>query len=61
MASKKMMVAAEAIKRIENDPTWKQRVINAAKEGGLAALEKALDNPAGAFVTSAIKGWLQAE
>jgi hypothetical protein len=32
-----------------------------AKEGGLAALENALDNPAGAFITSAIKGWLEAE
>ena len=55
-----MIVATEAIKHIESDPTWKQRVINAAREGGLAAFEKALDNPAGAFITSAIKGWLEA-
>ena len=59
--SDQMIVAAEAIKHIENDPTWKQRVINAAKEGGLAALEKALDNPVGALITGAIKGWLEAK
>jgi len=59
--AEQMVVATEAIKRIENNPTLKQRIINAAKEGGLAALEKALDNPAGAFITSAIKGWLEAE
>ncbi len=57
--TQQMVVAAEAIKRIEGDPTWKQRVINAAREGGLAAFEKALDNPVGAFITSAIKGWLE--
>jgi uncharacterized protein YjbI with pentapeptide repeats len=59
--AEQMVVAAEAIKRIESDPTWKQRVINAAKEGGLAALEKALDNPVGALITGAIKGWLEAK
>ncbi len=59
--AEQMVVATEAIKRIESNPTLKQRIINAAKEGGLAALEKALDNPAGAFITSAIKGWLEAE
>ena len=59
--AEKMVVAAEAIKRIESDPTWKQRVINAAREGGLAALEKVLDNPIGALITGAIRGWLEAE
>nr|MDZ8061301.1 pentapeptide repeat-containing protein [Nostoc sp. EkiNYC01] len=52
-----MVVATEVVKRIESDPTWKQRVIAAVKEGGLAAFEKAIDNPAGAFITGAIKGW----
>jgi hypothetical protein len=52
-----MVVATEVIKRIESDPTWKHRVIGAVKEGGLAAFEKAIDNPAGAFITGAIKGW----
>ena len=50
-------VANEAMQRIESNPSWRQRVINAVKEGGLAAFEKAIDNPAGAFVAGAIKGW----
>jgi uncharacterized protein YjbI with pentapeptide repeats len=59
--SQQMVVAAEAINRIENNPTMKQKVINAVKEGGLAAFEKAIDNPAGAFVVGAIKGWQEIE
>ena len=59
--AQKMVVAAEAIERIESDPIWKQRVINAAKEGGLAAFEKAIDNPIGAFVVGAVKGWQETE
>jgi hypothetical protein len=55
--SGQMVAAAEVVKRIESDPTMKQRVINAVKEGGLAAFEKAIDNPAGAFITGAVKGW----
>ena len=51
------VIAEEAIKRIESDPSWKQKIVNAVKEGGLAAFEKAIDNPAGAFVVGAIKGW----
>lgn len=59
--SQQMVVAAEAINRIESNPTLKKRVINAAKEGGLAAFEKAIDNPAGAFIVGAIKGWQEVE
>jgi hypothetical protein len=56
-----MVVAAQVIERIESDPTWKQRAINALKEGGLAAFEKAIDNPAGGFIVGIIKGWQEAE
>jgi len=59
--AEQMAVAAEAIERIESNPTWKQRVVNAAKEAGLAAFEKAIDNPIGALIVGAIKGWLEAE
>jgi hypothetical protein len=55
--AEQMIVAAEAINCIESDPSWKQKIVNAVKEGGLAAFEKAIDNPAGAFVVGAIKGW----
>jgi uncharacterized protein YjbI with pentapeptide repeats len=59
--SEQMVVAAEAIKCIESNPSLKKRAINAAKEGGLAAFEKAIDNPAGAFIVGAIKGWQEVE
>ncbi|MHC5674926.1 hypothetical protein [Nostoc sp.] len=59
--SQQMVVAAEAVNRIESNPTLKKRVINAVKEGGLAAFEKAIDNPAGAFIVGAIKGWQEVE
>ena len=59
--AEQMVVAAEVVKRIESNPTLKQRVVGAVKEGGLAAFEKAIDNPAGAFVVGAIKGWQEVE
>jgi len=59
--SQQMVVAAEVINRIESNPTLKKRVISAIKEGGLAAFEKAIDNPAGAFIVGAIKGWQEVE
>jgi uncharacterized protein YjbI with pentapeptide repeats len=55
--SEKMVVAAQAVDKIESNPLLKQRVINAIKEGSLAAFEKAIDNPVGAFVVHAIQGW----
>ncbi|MBD2525645.1 pentapeptide repeat-containing protein [Nostoc sp. FACHB-133] len=57
----KMVVAAEVVNCIESNPLLKKRVINAVKEGGLAAFEKAIDNPAGAFIVGAIKGWQEVE
>ena len=57
----KMEVAAKAIERIESDPIWKMRAINAVTQGGLAAFEKAIDNPIGAFVVGGIKGWQEIE
>ena len=51
------IVADKAVEKIENNPALKRRVISAVKKGSLAALEKAIDNPAGAFVVSAIEGW----
>lgn len=55
----KMAVAMKAIEQIENNPTLKQRTINAAKEEGITAFEKAFDNPIGTFVVSAIRDWLK--
>ncbi|NEO94991.1 MAG: transporter substrate-binding domain-containing protein, partial [Moorea sp. SIO3G5] len=36
-----MILAAKAVEQIESDPTLKQKVISAVKEGGLAAFERA--------------------
>ncbi|NEO53625.1 MAG: hypothetical protein F6K54_11355 [Okeania sp. SIO3B5] len=55
--TEQMIVATETIKKIESDPNLKQKLISAGTSGGLAAFEKALDNPVGAFIVSAIKGW----
>ena len=51
------IVADKAVKKIENNPALKRRVISAVKKGSLAALEKAVDHPAGAFVVGAVEGW----
>ena len=59
--SEQMEVAAKVINQIESNPPLKNRVIKAVKEGSLAAFEKAIDNPAGAFIVGAIKGWQEVE
>jgi hypothetical protein len=59
--SEQMFIATEAIKRIEANPAWKQRIINALKEGSMAAFEKAVDRPIGAFIKSAFEGWRDAK
>ena len=56
-----MVVAAKAVEKIEGNPTLKQKVISAVTEGGIAAFEKAIDNPAGAFIAGAVKGWKEAK
>lgn len=56
-----MVVAAKAVEQIEGNSTLKQKAINAVKEGGIAAFEKAIDNPAGAFIAGAVKGWQEAK
>jgi len=55
--TEKIVIAAEASKQIEANPALKKRLINAAKEGGLAVIEKGFDNPIGAVFVGAIKGW----
>jgi uncharacterized protein YjbI with pentapeptide repeats len=48
----------KAIEAIENNPNLKQKLIEAAKKGGLEAFKKSLDNPVGAFIGGAIEGWM---
>ncbi len=56
--TEQMIVATKAIERIESNPDWKKRAVNALKQGSLKALET---HPIGAFVVGAIKGWQEAE
>jgi hypothetical protein len=54
------LIAIQAIKLIEKNPTLKDRIINAGKEAGFAALDAAVDHPAVKIVTAAIKGAIDA-
>lgn len=59
--TEKMVIATKAIERIEADPVWQQRTVNALKLGSIAGLEKAIDNPIGAFLKGAFEGWENAK
>lgn len=50
------LIAMKAIEAIEKNPTLKERIINAGKEAGFAALDAAVEHPAVKIVTAAIKG-----
>ncbi|WP_375469323.1 COR domain-containing protein [uncultured Nostoc sp.] len=52
------IVGAKAIEEIERQPTLKARIINALKEAGAEALEKAVDHPAVSIVIAATKGFI---
>lgn len=54
------LIAIKAIESIEKNPTLKDRIINAGKEAGFAALDAAVDHPAVKIVTAAIKGAIDA-
>ena len=54
------LIALKAIEAIENNPTLKQRIINAGKEAGFAAIDAAVEHPAIKIVTAAIKGAIDA-
>ena len=51
------MITAKAVEAIESKPTLKQRLLNAAKEGGIATIEVAVDHPAIKPVVAAFKGF----
>ncbi|MEH2011138.1 COR domain-containing protein [Nostoc sp.] len=52
------IVGAKAIEEIERKPTLKARIVNALKEAGSQALEKAVDHPAVSIVIAATKGFI---
>jgi hypothetical protein len=57
--------AGRAIGAIKHNPTLKQRLINAAKESGTTAVEKAIEgvvgNPAVGIIVAGVKGFIEAE
>ena len=54
------IVGVKAVKEIEQKPELKARIINALKEAGSEALEKAVDHPAVSIVIAATKGFIDA-
>jgi hypothetical protein len=52
------IVGAKAIEQIENNPTLRNRVVNALKEAGATALEEAIDHPAIKIVVAGAKGFV---
>ncbi|MDZ8071014.1 MAG: COR domain-containing protein, partial [Nostoc sp. DedQUE08] len=54
------MVGVKAVEQIEQKPKLKARIINALKEAGSEALEKAVDHPAVSIVIAATKGFIDA-
>ncbi|MEA5627555.1 COR domain-containing protein [Nostoc sp. UHCC 0251] len=52
------MVGVKAVEEIEQKPKLKARIINALKEAGSEALEKAVDHPAVSIVIAATKGFI---
>ncbi|MEH2270728.1 MAG: COR domain-containing protein, partial [Nostoc sp.] len=52
------IVGAKAIEVIEQKPQLKTRILNALKEAGSEALEKAVDHPAVSIVIAATKGFI---
>ncbi|WP_373525058.1 COR domain-containing protein, partial [Nostoc sp.] len=52
------IVGVKAVEEIERQPTLKARIVNALKEGGSEALEKAVDHPAISIVIAATKGFI---
>ncbi|NES67596.1 MAG: pentapeptide repeat-containing protein [Okeania sp. SIO2D1] len=53
----KMELASEAISQIENNRTFKERVVKSLKAGGVSAFEQLLSHPAASFVIAALKEW----
>ena len=53
----RMKIATEVITHIDNHPTKAQKIFNAIKAGGVAAVDQLLIHPASSFVIAALKHW----
>lgn len=57
--TQKAFVAEEAIKHIENNPTFKERVIGSLNYAGKEAFKEAIDHPLVNILMAGIEGWQQ--
>lgn len=55
--SEKMVVVEEAIKRIEADPSLKERVLGAIKTGSIEAFKELINHPLVNILLAALEGW----
>ena len=53
----RIKIATEVITHIDNHPTKAQKIFNAIKAGGVAAVEQLLNHPASSFVIAALNDW----
>jgi len=49
--------ATKVIEHIENNKNFSTKLINSIKDGGIEALEAALEHPAASFIIGAINSW----
>ena len=59
--TQKAVVAEEALKKIEADANWKQRVISGVKAMGIEAFMELIDNPVANILRAGIEGFIEAE
>jgi hypothetical protein len=57
--AEKMILAAEVIRRIDINPSMKQRVLNALKAGGAEAFKQLLNHPVTNILIGALEDWQQ--
>ncbi|NEO74169.1 pentapeptide repeat-containing protein [Moorena sp. SIO3H5] len=55
----KMIVVGEVIDQIDNNPTLKNKVINALKVGGVEAFKEAIDHPLVNILMATVEGWTE--
>ncbi|VEP16115.1 hypothetical protein H1P_4050006 [Hyella patelloides LEGE 07179] len=60
-SKEKTILVAEAVDRIEHNPTFKAKVINALKAGGTEAFKEAIDRPFVNILLATFEGWKETE
>lgn len=58
---KQTVLQMELQQKLKNDPTFRERFINAAKSGGVELIKVLTNNPFVSVPLETIKGWIEAE